>query len=174
MQAELRAKTGSPNLGPTHVPPNMVQPPPIQRAIMNRHHSRRSKSNSTIAPKADTATTVPGPNGPHSTSTSPKNNRPTPSSHSNSPNTTGGSSFSPSASDNMSVRGSVGASNRPQMPQAAGAARQQPMQQSNGRAPPSIATSAAAFYPTPAFQNHIKQLGKLRRMGPPSFEVWSY
>ncbi|KAK7988618.1 hypothetical protein PG989_008933 [Apiospora arundinis] len=28
VQAELRAKTGSPNLGPTHMAPNMVQPPP--------------------------------------------------------------------------------------------------------------------------------------------------
>ncbi|KAL1641243.1 hypothetical protein SLS58_006145 [Diplodia intermedia] len=42
VQAELRAKTGSPHLGPTRVPPpgSAVQPP-MQRAIMNRHQQAR-------------------------------------------------------------------------------------------------------------------------------------
>jgi hypothetical protein len=58
VQAELRAKTGSPNLGPTrpaasaHSSPN--QAPLSQRAVMNRQQQRRSLQG---PPKAD------GPNG---------------------------------------------------------------------------------------------------------------
>ncbi|KAJ2968960.1 hypothetical protein NUW58_g10103 [Xylaria curta] len=59
VQAELQAKTGSPNLGPTHMPQNMVQPPPIQRAVLNRHHNSR-RSASSIAPKLEPGiTSVP-------------------------------------------------------------------------------------------------------------------
>ncbi|OAA58621.1 bzip transcription factor [Niveomyces insectorum RCEF 264] len=92
VQAELRAKTGSPNLGPTHMPQNLVQPPPLPRAILNRHHARRS--NSSIAPKLEPGATslpasslvgvTPGHPTPTSVVTSPKS-RPTPSSHSGSP-----------------------------------------------------------------------------------------
>ena len=92
MQAELRAKTGSPSLGPTHMPQNMVQPPPLPRAILNRHHARRSGSS--IAPKLDIgSSSLPPPNlggmnpghpTPTSVVASPKS-RPTPSSHSASP-----------------------------------------------------------------------------------------
>ncbi|CAK7215581.1 hypothetical protein SBRCBS47491_002529 [Sporothrix bragantina] len=92
VQAELRAKTGSPNLGPTHMPQNMVQPPAMPRSIINRHHNRRS--NSSIAPKIDIAGTAlpgaglvginPGHPTPTSVGASPKS-RPTPSSHSASP-----------------------------------------------------------------------------------------
>ncbi|KAL2213321.1 hypothetical protein CC79DRAFT_1316148 [Sarocladium strictum] len=151
VQAELRAKTGSPNLGPTHVPPNMVQPPPIQRAIMNRHHQSR-RSNSNIAPKSEPHSSLPPPLQPHSSATSPKNSRPTPSSHSNSPTN---AAFSPAPSDNTSVRGSVGA--RPPMSQMQGAPRPQMMQNGSRPGPPT-SNGGASFYPTPAFQNHIEQL----------------
>ncbi|RWA09186.1 hypothetical protein EKO27_g5919 [Xylaria grammica] len=57
VQAELQAKTGSPNLGPTHMPQNMMQPPPIQRAILNRHHNSR-RSASSIAPKLEPGVTL--------------------------------------------------------------------------------------------------------------------
>lgn len=166
VQAELRAKTGSPNLGPTHMPQNLVQPPPIQRAIMNRHHQSR-RSNSNIAPKAEPGPVLPPPLQPHSTATSPKNNRPTPSSHSNSPTNTG--AFSPAASDNVSMRGSMTSMGRQQMPQQPQQPQQQmpqstqaprqPMMQSGVRGGP--VSSGASYYPTPAFQNHIEQLGKL-------------
>ncbi|KAH8815800.1 hypothetical protein F5884DRAFT_818019 [Xylogone sp. PMI_703] len=73
VQAELRAKTGSPHLGPTHV--TQVPQPTVQRAIMNRHHQAR-RSNSSIAPKIE-------PGVPH-THQSPQS-RPTPSSHASSP-----------------------------------------------------------------------------------------
>ncbi|KAJ8120956.1 hypothetical protein ONZ43_g2474 [Nemania bipapillata] len=56
VQAELQAKTGSPNLGPTHMPQNMMQPPPIQRAILNRHHNSRRPASS-IAPKLEPGVT---------------------------------------------------------------------------------------------------------------------
>lgn len=120
---------------------------------MNRHHQSR-RSNSSIAPKAEPASSLPPPHQPHSSTTSPKNTRPTPSSHSNSPTNAG---FSPAPSDNTSVRGSVGAP-RPPVPQMPGAARQQMMQHSNGRPAPPASNSGASFYPTPAFQNHIEQL----------------
>lgn len=163
MQAELRAKTGSPNLGPTHVPPNMVQPPPIQRAIMNRHHQSR-RSNSSIAPKTEVGGNVPPPLQPQSSNPSPKTGRPTPSSHSNSPSNTG-SAFSPAASDNASVRGGMSGGPRhsiPQMTGSAGPVRQQIAQPNNVRSAPGPPSSGASYYPTPAFQNHIEQLGKFR------------
>ncbi|KPM42614.1 hypothetical protein AK830_g3926 [Neonectria ditissima] len=157
VQAELRAKTGSPNLGPTHMPQNLVQPPPIQRAIMNRHHQSR-RSNSHIAPKAEPCPSLPPPLQPHSSATSPKN-RPTPSSHSNSPSNTG-SAFSPAASDSISMRGSMTSASRQQMPQQQLPQTTQPsrqhMMQSGVRGGP--VGSGASYYPTPAFQNHIEQL----------------
>lgn len=67
VQAELRAKTGSPNLGPTRAPasahnsPN--QPPLQQRAILNRQHQRRSLQG---PPKGDASNGLPmiQPDGP--------------------------------------------------------------------------------------------------------------
>ncbi|TVY51537.1 hypothetical protein LCER1_G007147 [Lachnellula cervina] len=73
VQAELRAKTGSPHLGPTHMPQNMAQAPTVQRAIMNRHHQAR-RSNSSIAPKLEPGAPFQSPQS-----------RPTPSSHASSP-----------------------------------------------------------------------------------------
>lgn len=185
MQAELRAKTGSPNLGPTHVPQNLVQPPPIQRAILNRHHARRSASG--IAPKLEPGITVaplPPPLHPHPSALSPKS-RQTPSSHSASPTAT--TSFgsqhgtSPAGSDQLN------AAVRPTMPPVAGmkaaAAQQVPplhglpaprqmqvpgLQQGANHVRGSVGGTAAAFYPTPSFQNHIEQLGKLTRSFFPS------
>ncbi|RAL59736.1 hypothetical protein DID88_000368 [Monilinia fructigena] len=78
VQAELRAKTGSPHLGPTHMQQNMVQPPTVQRAIMNRHHQAR-RSNSSIAPKLEPGVSFHNNQSPQS--------RPTPSSHASSPTT---------------------------------------------------------------------------------------
>jgi hypothetical protein len=63
VQAELQAKTGSPNFGPHQAPqPPPPQPPgsvpqgptrsPMQRAIMNRHHQARS-SMSNMTPKLE-------------------------------------------------------------------------------------------------------------------------
>jgi len=153
VQAELRAKTGSPNLGPTHMPQNLVQPPPIQRALINRHHQSR-RSNSSIAPKSEPGATLPPP---HAVTASPKN-RPTPPSHSNSPTGTG-PAFSPAPSDNMSMRGSVGGMPRQQMHPMSGpqqARPQPPPPASSGRQQQT--SSGASFYPTPAFQNHIEQL----------------
>ncbi|TAQ87769.1 hypothetical protein B7494_g3913 [Chlorociboria aeruginascens] len=76
VQAELRAKTGSPHLGPTHMPQNMAQAPTVQRAIMNRHHQAR-RSNSNIAPKMEPGISLQNNLSPQS--------RPTPPSHASSP-----------------------------------------------------------------------------------------
>jgi len=175
VQAELRAKTGSPNLGPTHVPQNMVQPPPIQRAILNRHHARRSTSG--IAPKLEPGIPVsplPPPMHSHQSAMSPKNQH-TPSSHSASP--TGTVAFgsqhaaSPAASEHLN--GQV----RSPMPPVAGMKATPPhlaplhglpgpRQVQIPGLPPganhargvSVSGTSAPFYPTPSFQNHIEQL----------------
>ncbi|ELR06715.1 hypothetical protein VC83_05222 [Pseudogymnoascus destructans] len=78
VQSELRAKTGSPSLGPSHMPQGMAMPPTVQRAIMNRHHQAR-RSNSNIAPKLEPVVPLGNP--------SPQS-RPTPSSHHSSPTST--------------------------------------------------------------------------------------
>ncbi|CAJ2510207.1 Uu.00g061070.m01.CDS01 [Anthostomella pinea] len=164
VQAELRAKTGSPTLGPTHMPQNMVQPPPIQRGMLNRqHHPRRSGSS--IAPKLEPGMpSLPPPNGINQALVSPKS-RPTPPSHAASPiNPTppyGGhmAASSPAASDHTGMRPAMPPppkQHMPPMPGMGAAQRQQMMQQqpTSGPRPP-------AFYPTPSFQNHFQQLGKL-------------
>ncbi|ORY69734.1 uncharacterized protein BCR38DRAFT_332604 [Pseudomassariella vexata] len=170
VQAELRAKTGSPNLGPTHMPQNMVQPPPIQRAILSRHHHAR-RSASSIAPKLEPGATSlpPSMHGVQSTS-SPKT-RPTPPSHAASPtnpNPNHGfrhSAASPTTSDHPGMRPATSApSMKPQIPtmlgpMAAAAARQGIMQPGSGVG----GNRGNAYYPTPSFQNHIEQLGKLTR-----------
>ena len=85
VQAELRAKTGSPNIGPTRpvvsalTSPN--QPPLQQRAILNRQQQRRSLQG---PPKADGTNGLPmiQPDGPIQRSPL---SQPTPGSHLSSP-----------------------------------------------------------------------------------------
>lgn len=76
VQAEIRAKTGSPSLGPVHMAPSMVPPPTAHRAIMNRHHQAR-RSASQIAPKLESTPSQGNP--------SPQLSRPTPISQQSSP-----------------------------------------------------------------------------------------
>ncbi|KAE8451252.1 hypothetical protein EG329_004416 [Mollisiaceae sp. DMI_Dod_QoI] len=162
VQAELRAKTGSPHLGPTHIPQSMAQPT-VQRAIMNRHHQAR-RSNSSIAPKLE----------PGASHQSPQS-RPTPSSHassptSNSPGFHNPGVMTPPASDAMQFQ---------QQQQRLQAAKPQPVhglqgnpammgnpggvvnplgqkaQGSSGAGGTGGTPVAAAYYPSPNFQNHI-------------------
>lgn len=86
VQAELRAKTGSPNLGPTRGPPASVhaspnQAPLQQRAMLNRQQQRRSLQG---PPKADGPNGLPmiQPDGPIQRSPL---SQPTPGSHLSSP-----------------------------------------------------------------------------------------
>ncbi|KAK1765635.1 hypothetical protein QBC33DRAFT_126269 [Phialemonium atrogriseum] len=178
VQAELRAKTGSPNLGPTQVPQTLVQPPPIQRAMLNRHHARRS--NSSIAPKLEPGINLsprPPPlqsNRPQSSAASPKT-RPTPPSHSASPTaTTFGSQHvaSPAGSVSENMTSQIRPPLKAQPPQVGAMAGMAPtttatrQMQMVGAQPAATAAqsrvrpgvSAASFYTTPAFQNHIEQL----------------
>ncbi|OAA50452.1 MEAB protein [Metarhizium rileyi] len=152
VQAELQVKTDSPNLGPAHVPQNIVQPPPIQRPIMNRQTHNR-KSNSSIAPKLEP---VPVPVGsgmqaPKS-ATSPKN-RPMPTSHSSSPNN-GASTFSPAPSDSISMRGSISAFIHQQRP--LGGATQLSGNSVPHNGTTRRAATSASFYPTPTFHNQAE------------------
>jgi hypothetical protein len=169
------------------VPQNLVQPPPIQRAILNRHHARRS--NSSIAPKVEPGVSPLAPaaptTNPHSSTASPKN-RPTPSSHSASPTATTsygsqhGGSPAASGSDQLST------GIRPAMPPLIkapqpfpGAAMMTagtlprpvglpPLQPGHPAGRPGAAmvqagATGAPYYAAPAFQNHMEQLGKLTR-----------
>jgi hypothetical protein len=156
---------------------NLVQPPPIQRAILNRHHARRSASG--IAPKLEPGMPVsplPPPMQPHPSAMSPRN-RQTPSSHSASP--TGTASFgsqnpaSPAGSEHLNGPG------RPSMPPVTGMKTtptqhlapihglpgprqmQVPGLQQAANHARGVPGTSAPFYPTPSFQNHIEQLGKL-------------
>lgn len=181
VQAELRAKTGSPNLGPTHMPQNLVQPPPIQRAILNRHHARRSQSS--IAPKLEPGMSIsplPAPIHSHNSALSPKS-RQTPSSHSDSPS--GTTSFgsqhgaSPANSDHLNppIRPPLppGTAMKAPPPPHLGPLHGLPaprqlqipgIQQATNHARGGVTGNPASFYPTPSFQNHIEQLGKLSRL----------
>jgi hypothetical protein len=171
------------------MPQNLVQPPPIQRALLNRHHNRRS--NSGLAPKIEPGITVsPLPTALHSghtpSSAASPNNRPTPPSHSASPSATNsfgsqhGASPAGSGSDHLSAQlrhsmvpggvktqvAQVGAVSSMAPPTAA-ATRQ--MQLAAGHQSVGVGVpGTTAFYPTPAFQNHLEQLGKLTRFLVPS------
>lgn len=146
------------------MPQNMVQPPPMPRAILNRHHHAR-RSASSIAPKLEPGvTSLSQPTGVQQAIASPKT-RPTPPSHAASPtNPTppfgNQTTASPAPSDHTNMRTTIPPPMKPQlapMPGMAAAARQQMMQQHAGGPRPT------SFYPTPSFQNHFQQLGKLTR-----------
>jgi len=169
-------KTGSPHLGPTHMPQNMAQPPTVQRAIMNRHHqARRPISN--IAPKMEPGVPIHSPQS-----------RPTPPSHASSP-TSNSSGFhnpgvlTPPASDSQhhqlqhhpqQVQHQRMHVAKPQMPHGipgnpglvntgligTSLGPKGPGPGSSGPGNTGGAPGPAAFYPS-SFQNHYEQLGKL-------------
>ncbi|KAI3336368.1 hypothetical protein HD806DRAFT_3448 [Xylariaceae sp. AK1471] len=166
VQAELQAKTGSPNLGPTHMAQNMMQPPPIQRAILNRHHNSR-RSASSIAPKVEPGvTSVPNQTNIQPSVASPKT-RPTPPSHAASPthptppynsHMAATSPTAAAAPDHGNMRTAMPPPMKQPLTSMSGilhGPRQQMMQQqqhqaTSGPRPPSI-------YPT-SFQSHFQQL----------------
>ncbi|KAK8246186.1 hypothetical protein HDK90DRAFT_506002 [Phyllosticta capitalensis] len=187
VQAELRAKTGSPHLGPTRMPPPagsaVQQPPPMQRAIMNRHHQAR-RSFAAMPQKVDVDAAVQN-HSPQS--------QPTPASHMSSPSTTATKSpnFMPSVSPNVGPVSQPQAQQQQQQPQQQQQLRPQPPRQQYNPLPPprpSINTQfnasngmsnaspvnapaganamagsnngPSAYYPSP-FQSHMDQLGKL-------------
>lgn len=171
VQAELRAKTGSPHLGPTHLQQSIAQPPTVQRAIMNRHHQAR-RSNSSIAPKLEPGVAFHSNQSPQS--------RPTPPSHVSSPTTSSpgfnhnqGVLTPPSSESQMqhqqqrlqaakthaqhALSGTTGLLVNTGMGMSLGAKGQGNAGSNNTASAP----VAAAYYPS--FQNHIEQLGKLTR-----------
>ncbi|EDO04861.1 hypothetical protein SS1G_07344 [Sclerotinia sclerotiorum 1980 UF-70] len=174
VQAELRAKTGSPHLGPTHMHQNMAQPPTVQRAIMNRHHQAR-RSNSSIAPKLEPGVSFHNNQSPQS--------RPTPSSHASSPTTSSpgfnhqGVLTPPSSDSQMqhqqqqqqrlhaaktqaqhALSGTTGLLVNTSVASPLGA-KGQGNGNGNGAGNAGGATGAPTYYPS--FQTHIEQLGKL-------------
>lgn len=156
------------------MPPNIVQPPPIQRAILSRHHHSR-RSASSIAPKLEpgVASLPPPIHGFQHSTTSPKT-RPTPpgASPTNSTPTfsSGQSLASPTAPNHTTMPTAIPPHMKPQMPPMPGMAPpgRQPMPQ-----PPRPPGSRDhGFYPTQSFQSHIEQLGKLTRSFPLLIELW--
>jgi hypothetical protein len=180
VQAELRAKTGSPSLGPTHMPQNMVQPPTVQRAIMNRHQQAR-RANSNIAPKLEPGLPAVGLAPPH-INQSPQT-RQTPSSHHSSPSSNSPSFptqgvMTPPGSDThlqqqqqqqqlLQQQQRNQQQHKSQMPHGLplpgglGSQMGPAMKGQGTSGPGSMGGVQAAYYPS--FQNHIEQLGKLTR-----------
>ncbi|KAI2637553.1 hypothetical protein GGS21DRAFT_512056 [Xylaria nigripes] len=171
VQAELQAKTGSPNLGPTHMPQNIMQPPPIQRALLNRHHNSR-RSTSSIAPKIEPGvTSAPGQAIMQSSVASPKS-RPTPPSHAASPTNptppyTGhiaAASPTTAAPDHGNIRTVMPPPMKQAMPHMPGILpnpRQQLMQQQQQQQPQQQAatgTRPPSLYPASSFHSHFQQL----------------
>lgn len=161
------------------MPQNMMQPPPIQRAILNRHHNSR-RSASSIAPKLEPGvTSVSGQANVQPSVASPKT-RPTPPSHAASPtNPTppfsghmATASPTAAAPDHGAIRAVMPPSMKQPMPPMSGllpGPRQQLMQQQQqqqSQASQHQATSGPrppSLYPTSSFQSHFQQLGKLAR-----------
>jgi hypothetical protein len=191
VQAELQAKTGSPNLGPTRTPtsantsPNQ---PPMQRAIMNRHQQTRRSIG--VPPKAEGVHGLPliQPEGvlPNRSPLS----QPTPSSHVSSPSTTATRSpnFVPQSGASVSPNfGPIAQQQQHLRPQQPPRSQYTPLMapqrpsvitnhpSSSGMSSASTVGSGAgsvmtgstsggpsAYYPSP-FQSHMDQLGKLSR-----------
>lgn len=140
VHAELQAKTGSPTLGPTHMPQNMVQPPSLHRPIMNRAR----KSVSALAPKVEASNTaMTGVK----TETSPKAH-PTPS-----PSNTG-SAFSPST-EHAAIKAHATSGSRSHMPAILTGASGQPLMD---RRSGSVVSSGAPFYSHTGFHSHLDPL----------------
>ena len=192
MQAELRAKTGSPQLGPTKAAPpaSTNQALPIQRALMNRHHQAR-RSAGGIAPKFEPTHPVTGQREGGLPTQSPQL-QPTPPSQTSTPSTTKSPGFV--AQGGMTPPGSdLQAQQQPQPqlhhqrqhqqprphqpPKAQSRPRIQPhpgilipttdavgshLAPQTARSAGSGSASTSTFYPSP-FQSHIEQLGKLTR-----------
>lgn len=173
VQAELQAKHGSPNFGPTHMPASVIPPPAVCRTLLNRHHRRSASS---IAPKVEPgySTLPPIHAGNPLAAGSPKSQRPTPSSHAASP-TAPADGFGPSPASSDTVprggplaHGIPGGAGGIKMPGqiAPGPPRMMPPMQT-GLGPHAARmggnVSSAPFYQTPAYQNHLEQLGTLEK-----------
>ena len=188
VQAELRAKTGSPNLGPVRAPASATtspnQAPLQQRAILNRQQQRRSIGGPTKA-EGPHALPMIQPDGalPNRSPLS----QPTPSSHLSSPSTsaTRSPNFIPqgtSVSPNFGPMSHQQPQLRPQPPRSNFTPMMGPQRPSlitnqppsNGLSSASTASGGSAMtqssatgshssYYTPPFTDHMNQLGKLTR-----------
>ncbi|KAI9692231.1 MAG: hypothetical protein M1822_006461 [Bathelium mastoideum] len=190
VQAELRTKTGSPNLGPTHVPPPASGPPsqpPVQRALLNRHTQAR-RNTTGLAPKLERPQ-VHTRQDANATANSPQ--QPTPSSHASSPS--GASIRSPGTNPSGGVQSPTsvhltqpqGQYSQQLRAQQAYKPQYQPLQPalpapSNYTSPtapsapgsgPSSAANGTGLYPSP-FQAHYDQLGKLALSFFHMMELW--
>ncbi|KAF2757870.1 hypothetical protein EJ05DRAFT_500397 [Pseudovirgaria hyperparasitica] len=185
VQAELQAKTGSPNLGPVQAPPANTSPaqPPMRSAIMNNHRQRRSLVGMPHKLEGVPAMAL-GQHEVAMTNRSPLS-QPTSASHLSSPATTATKSpnFMPVSSAIHSPNfGPLGPQQHmrqtqqpprsqfnqiqppPQRPSVITAQQSPSGMTSGGNNVMSGNTSAATghYYPSP-FQSHMDQLGKLSR-----------
>lgn len=140
--------------------PAMIPPAPISRTLLNRHGSRRS--NSSIAPKIETAgayNQLPPLQPQH---VSPKSQRPQAAA---SPTEGAFGGPSPASSD-----GAMRLKQQQHQQQMVPPARmmpptmqqhQQPQMARMGSGAGSVSAAGAPFYQTPQYQSHLQQLGKL-------------
>jgi hypothetical protein len=171
VQAELRQKGDSPNLGPTRmqVPAPLSQP--IQRYAVNKYAAQNRRSLSGMPPKADGVAQIQAANmSPHS--------QPTPTSRISSPTTSAtkspnflpqGGQLSPSFGP---VNGQQQLRPQPLRPHFTPQQRPTTVPVAYPTSAPSIGAAngiqgssgtgapAPSYYPSP-FQNHYDQLGKL-------------
>ncbi|KAI9812184.1 MAG: hypothetical protein M1827_004850 [Pycnora praestabilis] len=181
VQAELRAKTGSPHLGQQNAALAPVsQQPPIQRAIMNRHHQAR-RSASGVTPKIEPGNAMSQtPREAIYPNRSPQL-QPTPPSHISSPTTSRSPGFAaqgvmtPPVPDLQAqqMQQHQQQQQRPQPPLKRtsqphhhsplhdaghlGPTSESPRGSTGGTGTGSSAGVPNAYYPSP-FQNHIDQL----------------
>jgi hypothetical protein len=139
VHAELQAKTGSPILGPTHMPQNMAQPPHFQRPVMHRVR----KSVSALAPKVKASNTAMAG---VKTETSPQTHP------IHSPINTG-SVFS-STMENIASTADSGSGARSQMPAILTGVSGQPLMDRRSGS----VSSGGNLHATSAFHGHLDQL----------------
>ncbi|KAI9787300.1 MAG: hypothetical protein M1835_002819 [Candelina submexicana] len=181
VQAELRAKTGSPHLAPTAAPTSQpTQQPPIQRAIINRRHQAR-RSASSITPKIETNNAAPQSSRESVLQSGSPQLQPTPPSQTSSPSTSSKSTgfvtqsvMTPPAPDVLAQHPQQQHPQQQQQHKSYAPSQQQaptpnpgfssPRNNSTtgqqGSRPITTAAPSSTYYPSP-FQNHIDQLGKL-------------
>ncbi|KAM3515184.1 hypothetical protein MY11210_001196 [Beauveria gryllotalpidicola] len=139
VHAELQAKTGSPILGPTHMPQSLVQLPHFRRPIMNRAR----KSVSALAPRVEASNTaMAGVKTENSPQTRPIH----------SPINTGPALSS--TMENAATTADSGSGARSQMPAILTGVSDQPLMERRSGS----VSSRGNFYAASAFHGHLDQL----------------
>ncbi|KAI9891118.1 MAG: hypothetical protein M1814_003317 [Vezdaea aestivalis] len=168
VQAELRAKTGSPQLGPTTISP-VGQNPSMQRAVMNRHNQNKARRSNFGVSKPEPTSALPLSAAQSAFSSGSPQLQPTPSSHTSSPSTHISPTFGPQGVITPPINDRL--AQPPQQSLRPSQQQGRPSQQGfngpqGGFVAPGAATNhrstgPSSFYPPSPFASHMEQLGKL-------------